>query len=129
MNPSYTVPQSLRAFFADHPRMALAFSGGVDSAYLLYAARACGCDVAAFYAQSAFQPEFERRDAQRLAEQLDVPLNVDWRRRRCGTIPPTAATTARKPYLPRCWQRQRRRATRPSWTVPMPPTTRVTALA
>ena len=76
MNPSYTVPQSLRAFFADHPRMALAFSGGVDSAYLLYAARACGCDVAAFYAQSAFQPEFERRDAQRLAEQLDVPLNV-----------------------------------------------------
>ena len=76
MNPSYTVPQSLRAFFADHPRMALAFSGGVDSAYLLYAARACGCDVATFYAQSAFQPEFERRDAQRLAEQLDVPLNV-----------------------------------------------------
>ena len=76
MNPSYTVPQSLRAFFANHPRMALAFSGGVDSAYLLYAARACGCDVAAFYAQSAFQPEFERRDAQRLAEQLDVPLNV-----------------------------------------------------
>ena len=76
MNPSYTVPQSLRAFFAGHPRMALAFSGGVDSAYLLYAARACGCDVAAFYAQSAFQPEFERRDAQRLAEQLDVPLNV-----------------------------------------------------
>lgn len=76
MNPSNTVPQSLRAFFADHPRMALAFSGGVDSAYLLYAARACGCDVAAFYAQSAFQPEFERRDAQRLAEQLDVPLNV-----------------------------------------------------
>ena len=76
MNPSNTVPQSLRAFFADHPRMALAFSGGVDSAYLLYAARACGCDVAAFYAQSAFQPEFERRDAQRLAEQLDIPLNV-----------------------------------------------------
>ena len=76
MNPSYTVPQSLRAFFAAHPRMALAFSGGVDSAYLLYAARACGCDVAAFYAQSAFQPEFERRDAQRLVEQLDVPLNV-----------------------------------------------------
>ena len=76
MSPSYTVPQSLRAFFADHPRMALAFSGGVDSAYLLYTARACGCDVAAFYAQSAFQPEFERRDAQRLAEQLDVPLNV-----------------------------------------------------
>lgn len=70
------VPQSLRDFFDAHPRMALAFSGGVDSAYLLYAARACGCNVAPFYAQSAFQPEFERLDAQRLAEQLDVPLSV-----------------------------------------------------
>jgi len=76
MTASMAVPQALRAFFDAHPRMALAFSGGVDSAYLLYAARACGCDVAAFYAQSAFQPEFERRDARRLAQQLDVPLNV-----------------------------------------------------
>ena len=70
-----TVPQSLRAFFDAHPRLALAFSGGVDSAYLLYAARACGCDVAPFYARSAFQPEFERQDALRLAAQLDVALN------------------------------------------------------
>ena len=70
MTASMAVPQTLRAFFDAHPRMALAFSGGVDSAYLLYAARACGCDVAAFYAQSAFQPEFERRDARRLAQQL-----------------------------------------------------------
>jgi uncharacterized protein len=69
------VPQSLRDFFDAHPRLALAFSGGVDSAYLLYAARACGCDVGAFYVQSAFQPEFERRDARRLAQQLGVPLN------------------------------------------------------
>ena len=76
MTASMAVPQTLRAFFDAHPRMALAFSGGVDSAYLLYAARACGCDVAAFYAQSAFQPEFERRDARRLAQQLGVPLNV-----------------------------------------------------
>lgn len=71
-----TVPQALRAFFDAHSRLALAFSGGVDSAYLLYAARTCGCDVAAFYARSAFQPEFERRDALRLAEQLGVALNV-----------------------------------------------------
>ena len=70
-----TVPPALRAFFDAHPRLALAFSGGVDSAYLLYAARACGCDVAPFYARSAFQPEFERRDALRLAAQLGVALN------------------------------------------------------
>ena len=75
MIPENTVPQALRAFFDAHPRLALAFSGGVDSAYLLYAARACGCDVGAFFAQSAFQPEFERRDALRLAAQLGVTLN------------------------------------------------------
>jgi len=70
------VPESLRGFFAAHPRLALAFSGGTDSAYLLYAAAACGCDVRAFYARTAFQPAFERRDAERLAEQLGVPLTL-----------------------------------------------------
>lgn len=29
----------LESFFAAHPRVAVAFSGGVDSAYLLYAAK------------------------------------------------------------------------------------------
>ena len=32
------VPENLAAFFKENPRLALAFSGGVDSAYLLYAA-------------------------------------------------------------------------------------------
>lgn len=68
------VPEALRKFFDAHPRLALAFSGGADSAYLLYAARACGCDAGAFYIRSAFQPEFERQDALRLAEQLGAPL-------------------------------------------------------
>ena len=81
MGEHNAVPASLRAFFEAHPRLALAFSGGVDSAYLLYAAKACGCDVRAFYAQSAFQPAFEREDARRLADQLHaaltfVPLDV-----------------------------------------------------
>ena len=69
-------PQALQTFFSEHPRLALAFSGGTDSAYLLYAATACGCDVEAFYAQSAFQPEFERRDALRLAEQLGARMSI-----------------------------------------------------
>ena len=82
MPESYrAVPEPLAAFFQAHPRLALAFSGGVDSAYLLYAATACGCDVEALYARSAFQPAFERADAQRLARQLnarlvEVPLDV-----------------------------------------------------
>ena len=38
---------TLEAFFQEHPRAALAFSGGVDSAYLLYAARRWGAEVQA----------------------------------------------------------------------------------
>ena len=71
-----TVPEALRAFFDAHPKLALAFSGGVDSAYLLYAAVECGCDVHTFYAQSVFQPAFEREDARRLAEQLGARMTV-----------------------------------------------------
>ena len=35
----------LDEFFAEHPKAALAFSGGTDSAFLLYAARSAGADV------------------------------------------------------------------------------------
>lgn len=35
----------LKEFFKLHPKAALAFSGGVDSAYLLYAAKQCGAEV------------------------------------------------------------------------------------
>lgn len=76
-----TIPDALREFFQDHPKMALAFSGGTDSAYLLYAARACGCHVRAYYAASPFQPAFELEDAKKLAVSLKaemtiLPLNV-----------------------------------------------------
>lgn len=66
----------LREFFAAHPKAALAFSGGVDSAYLLYAAKTCGADVTAYYVNSEFQPQFELDDARRLASALDMPLRV-----------------------------------------------------
>lgn len=69
------VPPALQDFFAAHPRLAVAFSGGADSAYLLYAAAACGCEAEAFYVHSAFQPAFELRDARRMAEGLNVPLH------------------------------------------------------
>ena len=75
LNPS-AVPENLAAFFHEHPKVALAFSGGTDSAYLLYAARVCGCDVRACYAWSAFQPAFERADALHLAEELGAELRL-----------------------------------------------------
>ncbi|WP_444659179.1 ATP-dependent sacrificial sulfur transferase LarE [Caproiciproducens sp. R2] len=66
----------LKTFFTQNPRAALAFSGGVDSSYLLYAAKQYGCDVHAYFIKSAFQPQFELDDARRLAEQLNVPFTV-----------------------------------------------------
>ena len=67
---------TLDEFFARNPRPALAFSGGVDSAYLLYAAHRAGAEVRAYYVSSAFQPQFELEDAKRLAGSLSVPLTV-----------------------------------------------------
>ena len=57
---------NLDEFFGKYNKVALAFSGGVDSAYLLYAAVKAGADVKAYYVKSAFQPEFEFNDAKKL---------------------------------------------------------------
>lgn len=66
----------LKEYFAAHPKAALAFSGGVDSAYLLYAAMKAGAEVKAYYVRTAFQPEFEYQDALRLAQQLGADMHV-----------------------------------------------------
>lgn len=67
---------TLQDFFALHPKAAVAFSGGVDSAYLLYAAAKYGQQVQAYYVNSEFQPRFELEDAKRLAQQLKVSMKV-----------------------------------------------------
>ena len=67
---------TLEAFFQQVPKAAVAFSGGTDSALLLWAARRYGCDVRAYYVKTPFQPRFEYEDARRLARELDVPLTV-----------------------------------------------------
>ena len=66
----------LQAFWAAHPRAAVAFSGGADSAYLLWSAADAGADVRAYFVRTEFQPRFELDDARRLAEQLGVSLTV-----------------------------------------------------
>lgn len=66
----------LSRFFEENPRCALAFSGGVDSAYLLYAAMANGAEIRAYYVQTPFQPAFEYEDARRLARQLGADMKV-----------------------------------------------------
>lgn len=67
---------TLEQFFSEHPETAIAFSGGVDSAYLLYAAKKYAKRVKAYYVSTAFQPAFELEDAQRLARELGADMQV-----------------------------------------------------
>lgn len=67
---------NLDFFFTQHKSAALAFSGGVDSAYLLYKAISCGCDIHAYYVKSAFQPQFELEDAKKLAKELRAKMTI-----------------------------------------------------
>ena len=66
----------LREFFIENSEAAIAFSGGVDSAYLLSQAVKYATRVKAYYVKSCFQPGFELEDAMRLAEQLGADTEV-----------------------------------------------------
>ena len=136
---------TLEEFFKTAPRAAAAFSGGVDSAFLLWAAVRYGCDVHAYYVKTAFQPEFELEDARRLARQLHVPLTVIEKDilsvpeaaangpDRCyhckRARPPTGLTgaiTASGRFLPACGKRRAATGIRFCWTERMHPMTPAT---
>ncbi len=68
--------EKLKQFFSQNPCAALGFSGGVDSAWLLYAGKKAGARIQPYYIRTAFQPDFELRDASRLCDQLRVPLRI-----------------------------------------------------
>lgn len=67
---------NLEEFFNKHRKVALAFSGGVDSAYLLYSAIKNNVDVCAYYVKSDFQPDFELEDAKRLRDILNAKMKI-----------------------------------------------------
>lgn len=92
---------TLQEFFRGNPKTALAFSGGVDSAYLLYAAQQCGAQVRAYYVRTAFQPLFELEDARRLAGQLHADM-------RELTVDILADDAVRKNPAERCYHCKRR---------------------
>lgn len=67
---------NLKEFFSKYPEVAVAFSGGVDSAYLLYMACKHAGKVKAYYVKSAFQPQFELDDAERFAKELHADMTI-----------------------------------------------------
>ena len=67
---------TLKEFFAEHPKIAIAFSGGTDSAYLAYMAKKYAKEMIAIYVSTAFQPEFEKQDAIRFCEEYKIPLTI-----------------------------------------------------
>jgi len=63
-------------FFADHPEAAVAFSGGVDSAWLLHEAVRHARRTAAYFVKTPFQPDFELDDARDTVRRLGASLTV-----------------------------------------------------
>ena len=66
----------LEEFFKEYTKVAIAFSGGCDSAYLTYAALKYAREVKAYYVKTAFQPEFELEDALKFAKEYALDLSV-----------------------------------------------------
>lgn len=94
----------LKAFFEAHPRVAIAFSGGVDSTYLVTAAAQYAQSVHAYTIDSAFVPRFELEGAKALTKRLALltrsfPL-MSCKMKPLSKIRKTAVIFARKPFFP-----------------------------
>ena len=63
-------------FFNKYPRVAIAFSGGSDSAFLAYSALKYAKEVRAYFVKTAFQPEFEYQDVIRFTNEYSLDLKV-----------------------------------------------------
>ena len=72
----YETNMILEDYLKKYPKIAVAFSGGVDSSYLLFAAKEAGSHVRAYFIKSQFQPYFELDDAIKFADSIEVPLTV-----------------------------------------------------
>lgn len=67
---------SLLGYLSDLPRAALAFSGGTDSSFLLWACMKAGADVRPYFVRGNFQTADESEHAAKVASLLGADLKV-----------------------------------------------------
>ncbi len=67
---------NINDFFNKHKKVAVAVSGGVDSAVLLHIALKYCDDVKPVFVKTPFQPEFELNDAEKLCGNFAIKLTV-----------------------------------------------------
>jgi len=67
---------TLTEFFQKHSEVAMAFSGGVDSTYLLYNAIKLGAKVEVYYVKSPFQPQLDMDEAVEIGKSLNVRIKI-----------------------------------------------------
>lgn len=70
------VPASLARVLGGLPRIAVAYSGGLDSRFLCHAALLCGCDVLAVHVSGPHIPPQESAGAAAWAQQRGLPLRT-----------------------------------------------------
>lgn len=66
----------LKDFFKENEEVALAFSGGVDSCYLLFEALKYAKRVTPYFVLNSLQSEYEKNDAIKIANKMGVNLKV-----------------------------------------------------
>jgi len=66
----------MKEFFDKYKEVAIAFSGGCDSAYLCHEAQKYAQRMRAYYVKTQFQPQFEYEDASRFANEYGIDLKV-----------------------------------------------------
>ncbi|MCL2293324.1 MAG: ATP-dependent sacrificial sulfur transferase LarE [Spirochaetes bacterium] len=67
---------TLSDFFVQNPRFAVAFSGGVDSSFLICSAKKANVSVKGYYVKSEFQPKFETQDVLKLASGHGLDIEI-----------------------------------------------------
>ncbi|WP_459129531.1 ATP-dependent sacrificial sulfur transferase LarE [Guggenheimella bovis] len=67
---------TLQEFFKEHPSVAIGFSGGVDSSYLLYEALKHAKEILCYFVKTPFGPRFELEDAKKISKELQTELII-----------------------------------------------------